>query len=520
MKIYQWVLLIIIFLIAFILRFYNLEHIPPGVHGDEAEFGIIEQKINNGNYSNFFSLGGTGSIFESPALGFWTQGFFQRIFGKTIFGIRSSSAFIGTLTIFVFFLFAKLFFKNIYISLLLTLAFTTSHYHLAYSHLATSNIWSSFFTTAVLLYLYKGLHTKKINNFLFSGIFLGLSLYFYHANKVIPVIVAVFSLIYIIQNPKKHNIINFSLLFITAALVFTPLAINYFHNPSTFTSRIVTVSVFNHLPEYYLRYHVNDTFGVLFWQFVNTLKVFIFGGDTGCFYFCAGYQVGLFTPIISLFAVTGLIISLFKIKEPKSQILVIWFFCIVILGGTITIDAPSSQRLVGIIPALFLFAGITLVQLLKLKILYLKVLLIVLFIINGFWDYKIYFIDYINSQAGWAQREPATQIAYYLKSLGPSWKVYMLRENTWLDFKHGIIRFLNPTIEGANVENSADAIPIKNITNRNIVYIMSPSSVSLNIIKHFYPQGLERHFINPIGQTPSFASYEIQLNKFQINAKP
>lgn len=187
----------------------------------------------------------------------------------------------------------------------------------------------------------------------------------------------------------------------------------------------------------------------------------------------------------------------------------------VILGGTITIDAPSSQRLVGLIPVLFLFAGVTLEQLVKYKISYLKIILVILFVINGVWDYKIYFIDYIHSQAGWAQREPATQIAYYLKTLGSNWKVYMLRENSLLYFHHGTIRFINPNLEGMDVENSESQIPIGEPTNKNIVYIMPPNSSSIYRIKRFYPKGKERHFLNPIGNTPSFDSYEI--NNANIN---
>lgn len=509
----KWIHIIIlvgIFCLAFFLRFYNLSTIPPGIHGDEAEFGLIEQKINNESYDNFFSVGDSNSIFAFPVLGYWTQGLSIRIFGENILGIRSSSAFIGTVTVILFFFLTKLFFNNIIISYVLTFALATSHWHIAYSRMAINNIWCPFFMVIVFFYLLKGFHTGKAAQFILAGIFMGLSLYFPQANKVIPIIVLLYSLFYIIKNYRslKQNGTNVFLLLISSVILFLPQLVYFLQNPSIFTGRIDTVSIFNHLPEYYERYHVSDILGVLFWQLINTLKVFNFGGDIGFYFY--GYQGGLLAPIVGVLAVIGLFLSLIKIRKDKYLFFLIWLLAIVILGGTITVDAPSSQRLLGLIPVLFLFAGVTLEQLMKYKIQYLKTILVILFIINGIWDYKIYFKDYINSQAGWAQREPATQIAYYLKSLGPEWKVYMLRENTWLYFHHGTIRFLNPNLEGADVDKSEDQIPISQSTEKNIVYIMPPNSPSISRMKLFYPKGTERNFVNPIDNTSSFESYEIK----------
>lgn len=509
MKTYQWLLLIGIFILSFFLRFYSLERIPPGIHGDEAEFGLTQQKINHGLYEKFFSFAQAGADSFS-ILSFWTQGLFQRVIGENAFGIRATSAFIGTITILFFFFLSRLFFKDKFIPFILTFALATSHWHIAYSHMAINNIWCPFFVVIVSFYLCKGYQTHKNIYFLFAGMFMGFSLYFPQSDKIIPIIIFIYSFLYLLKRQRfiKRNVINTLSLFITACIIFSPQAIYFLHNPSTLTGRINTVSIFNHLPEYYARYHANNVFEVLFWQIINTLKVFNFGGDIGFYFY--GYQGGLLAPIVGTFAVIGLFLSFLKIKKDKYLFLLVWFFLVIIFGGVITIDAPSSQRLVGIIPVLFLFAGATLEQIMKYKIRYLKVILIFLFVINGIWDYKIYFIEYIHSQAGWAQREPATQIAYYIKSLGPSWKVYMLRENTWLYFNHGTIRFLNPDIEGIDIDNSETVIPFKDVIAKNIVYIMPPDSPTLLNIRQHYPQGKERYHRNEIGNTPSFISYEIK----------
>lgn len=510
MKKYQWLLLIGIFLLAFFLRFYNLEQIPPGIHGDEAEFGLIEEKINHGLYDKFFSVGDTNSIFAFPVLSFWTQGLFVRIFGENIFGIRSSSALTGTLAVIIFFFLAKLLFKDKFIPYILTFAFATSHWHIAYSRMAINDIWCTFFVVLVFYFFYKGLCIKKKYNFFLSGIFMGLSLYFPQSSKVIPIIVLICSVFYLKKHSKSftQNAMNILLLFATAGIVFLPQSVYFLQNLSILTGRIDTVSIFNHLPEYYMRYHVSNIFGVLFWQFINTIKVFNFGGDIGFYFY--GYQGPLLAPVASILAIIGFFICFKKFKNAREILLLIWFFSVVFFGGVITIDAPSSQRIVGIIPVAFLFVGIALEKIMSLKIPYIKIVVITIFLLNSFWDYKIYFIDYIHSQAGWAQKEPATQIAYYLKSLGMSWRVYMLRENTWLYFHHGTIRFLNPGLEGLDIDNSENVFRGTETTSKNVVYVMPPNSPSLPKLQTKYPNGKVIYFFNSIDNTTSFTSYEIK----------
>lgn len=502
-------LLFIIFF-AFALRFYSLSTIPPGIHGDEAEFGIRELLVNQSPLTNLFTIFDPHSLFNYSFLSFWIQGLFLKMFGATVFGIRASSAFAGVATVVCFFYLAKLLFKNIFLSLLITFAFATSHWHIAYSRLALNNSWTPLFIVLITYFFYKGILEKRKLDFIIAGVVLGLSLYFAQANRAFPLIVFLWSLGMLFNRKEsfKTSLINIFLTFLLAGLVVSPLAYYYAKDMSIFSSRIETVSIFNNLPEYYARYNVDNVYEVILWQFTKTLKVFNIGGDIGFFFY--GYTAGLLAPIAGVFAAVGLFLSLLKIKSTRHFVSIVWFFTIIVLGGVLTIDAPSSQRLLAVIPVLFLFIGITAEQLLRIKSHYIKILLVLLFVLNGLWDYKIYFIDYIHSQAGWAQKEPATQIAYYLKSLGPDWKVYMLRENTWLFFNHGTIRFLNPEIKGEDVDNSLDVIPNKEPTKKNIVYIMPHGSPSLHMLKNVYPKGQERFFFNPIGNTPSFISFEIK----------
>lgn len=500
---------IIIFL-AFLFRFYNLSSIPPGIHGDEAELTIISQKIINGKYYSFFSYGNTGQFFEISVLGSYVQGFFLRFIGDAITGMRFSSAFAGTLTVLVFFYLSRLYFKNKYVSLFTTLSLATSHFHIAYSRLALPNIWTPFFMVLIVHFLIKGIQKNKNIYSIYSGIVLGISLYFQQTTRVIPFMLLTIFVTKLLSNMKtwKKTILQAIILFSFASIIFFPQATFYLTHPNIFSPRLNEVSIFNHLPEYFQKYHTTNVVTVILWQFINTLKVFNFGGDIGFFFY--GYQGSMVTPIIGFLFVLGLFLAFKKIKDYKNLILLVWFFIIVIMGGTATIDAPSTQRLVGIIPALFLITGLGVEFVYnKLRKKYVILLLSVLLIVSSIWDYKIYFIDYIHSQAGWAQREPATQLAYYFKSLGQNWKIFVVRENTWLYFKHGTVRLLNPNLEGEDYDQLENALSNNVATYKNIVFILPPNSPSLNKLKLLYPQGKTIFFQNPIGNNPSFISYEI-----------
>ena len=502
--------MVIIFLLGLTLRFYNLSNIPPGIHGDEAEFGLRQQLVIAEKNTSLFTLYDPHSLFNYSVLSYWTQGIFQLIFGETVFGIRASSALAGSMSIIIFFFMTQLFFKQKIISILLMLGFATSHWHIAYSRLAINNSWTPFFIIASLGFLYKAFKTNKQTFYLASGIMWGLSLYFAQANRVIPIIAILWCLIHICfkKGGRLSNLKSMTSMAVAGLLTFLPLGIFYLNTPGVFSSRTDIVSIFNHLPEYYVRYQTENIFGVLFWQFINTLKVFPIGGDIG-FYFYA-YPGGLLAPVSAILAIAGLAIVLRFTKTERSLLFLSWFLSIIILGGVITIDAPSSQRLLAVIPALYLFIGVALEKLLQLKLTSIKLILVILFAINSLWDYKIYFRDYINTQAGWAQREPATQIAYYLKSLGNNWKVYMLREEPWFYFQHGTIKFINPDLEGYDIENLQTAVLLEGLSNKNVVYIMPYYSPSLTKLLAFYPTGNVQLFLNPIGNTPAFASFEIK----------
>ena len=507
-----------IFLIALFLRFYNLANIPPGVHGDEGEWGLIELGILNGKYREFFSLAQKGIYFDFSILSFATQAIFLKLFGVNILGVRASSAFAGTLSLIPFYFLAKEWLSKRG-ALLATLCLAASHWAIAYSRLGISNIWTVFWELWSFLFIFKGLKENSRLYFSLAGIFMGLGLYFHHTFKVIPIILIIFFIFLLAKEGKQFfkRILPLTCFLLMALIIFLPQLIYYWQTPGSFSARIDEVSVLNRVKEYQSKYQTNSVSKILLTQFLKTVGVFFRGKDIGFFFY--GYQGPLIDIVSLVLALIGLLIIFVRLMENKSSFLLIWLLSVVIFGGALTIDAPSSQRLIGMAPALFLLSGLGMEKILfylkteKLKNSLLLITMISIFLIN----YQVYFKQYIHSDAGWAQKEPATAIAKYLLSLGESYQVYMLREeNPILYFHHGTIRFLAPKIQGVDVsENTRNYIPAKD-THKNLVYILPPNSKFLPLLHQVYPYGQERYFTNPYNGKAWFVGYEIRQDNYNI----
>ncbi len=97
------------------------------------------------------------------------------------------------------------------------------------------------FVAPTLFYLLRGLRTRNRNDFILSGLFLGLGLHGYSPFRIMPIVVVIALGLYLLHAQSKGNrkqvIVWFSLLVIMALIVFLPLARYWLDNPQTFSYR-------------------------------------------------------------------------------------------------------------------------------------------------------------------------------------------------------------------------------------------------------------------------------------------
>ncbi|MBI5465529.1 glycosyltransferase family 39 protein [Candidatus Gottesmanbacteria bacterium] len=186
MKIKKFVLVALLFIIAFTLRVYKLGIIPPSPDWDEAAIGYNAYsllKTGKDEYGSFLPI-----VFRSfddykPPLTIYLTVPSIAVFGLNTFAVRFPSAILGTLTVLVtYFLVSKLFRRQSVIPFLTAFLLAISPWHLQFSRVAfETNIALFFNVTGVWLFL-EGLRRPRL--WILSAISFALAPYTYHSARV------------------------------------------------------------------------------------------------------------------------------------------------------------------------------------------------------------------------------------------------------------------------------------------------------------------------------------------------
>jgi len=246
MKSKKYLLFILIALIAFFLRFWQLDKFPVGLNWDEVSHGY-----------NAYSLIKTGQdqwgkawpIFNFRAYGDYPTTLnmylsipFIYLFGLNIWTTRMVSALCGFGLVIVSYFLGYEIFKNKKLSYLLMFLVAISPWTFFSSRAVFQSTVAQFFLVLGILFLIKSL--KRINFLLPAVFFTSLSTYAYHNTKiVVPILLFFFLLIFFKQ--LKQQFKNHKKIFLFSLLVFSflliPQIINIFNKEAQARSRWVFV---------------------------------------------------------------------------------------------------------------------------------------------------------------------------------------------------------------------------------------------------------------------------------------
>ena len=188
------ILIILILLLAFALRFYKLESFP-ALNADEAAIGynaysLIETgKDEHGNPwpIHFESFGD-----YKPGLYFYLALTFVKFMGLNEWAVRIPGAFLGVATVYLVYLLVKELFKktnlsfSIYhLALIASLMLAISPWHIHFSRGAWEVNVSTFFITLGIWLFMKAINKPKLVTYVFCIFSFVLSLYTYHAARII-----------------------------------------------------------------------------------------------------------------------------------------------------------------------------------------------------------------------------------------------------------------------------------------------------------------------------------------------
>ena len=327
------------------LRLFGLNWAPPGLHFDEAVYGLMALQIYHGHFPVFFPAY-TG---REPLYMYLIAAVF-RLVGVRTLGIRLTSALIGIATIpLTFLLFREMFSRRM--GLIAAALTALSYWHLTISRNGYPNILLPPLECLALYFLWRGYRDGRRELMALGGAFVGGILYTYLAARLFPVTVAAFFLYTFLVDRERFlsRLKGLLLAALVALLVFAPLGIHFLTHPHDFWERANQVLAFRRAAQAELPRLLVD-------NLIQTLGAFFVRGDPRWHYNLSGKPI--FDPVLGTFFVLGLLVALCHWRRLEYALLPLWVagMC---LPAVLTADImPQGQRMFGIIPAVFGLAAL------------------------------------------------------------------------------------------------------------------------------------------------------------------
>lgn len=308
---------------------------------------------------------------------------FIKILGLTTFALRFPSALFGSLTVLlVYFLGQELFRKEKNATILSFLAaffLAISPWHLQFSRVAFEPNFALFLVVQGVIFFLKGL--RKNSSWLLSlgAIFLALSLYTYHSNKIFTPLLFLSLLIIYKKEVKESK----KKLFFPPLIFFTLSFIIFIIFTRTGASRMKAAGIFGRFstieeigklrqedkskPDWLVRILHNRpiflTDMVLKNYFTHFSSDFLFFGKKTNWRVSLPFQGQLYLSEAPFFLL-GFIYLLFNLKKKNSQLILIWFF-LSPLPASIADLNPHALRTLMMLPTPQIFTALGIVIFIK-----------------------------------------------------------------------------------------------------------------------------------------------------------
>lgn len=449
-------LLFAILIAAFALRVTNIENIPSGIYPDEAQNGIDAQEANaTGNYKLFYenNQGREGLFINIQAMSI-------KYLGHTTFALKLPSIIFGTLTVLGVFLLTFELFQSYAAALIGSYFIAFSYWAINFSRIGFRAIMVPFILTFAFYFLFKGLRTKKLHDFVIAGFIYGLGLHTYIAFRVSPLVLIVLLISLIITRKKflaeywKHIFVFAIAMFVASA----PMLLDFFVcNPHHYESRTSHISILN--PEVNkgrLPILLTRTIGL-------SIQKYFAVGDLNMRHNYSPYP--LLNPIVGISFLIGFvyifirffhfIYARFKnnVRDKRLDIyafLLIWFFALLIPEFLANEGNPHALRAIGTLPVVIIIAIIPFMWIIKkyhsyghsFKIFIISALIFA-FAFIGIIDTTKYFFFFANNpKQHQAFEANLKEVSNYIRTLPESSEKYIVTGS----MQRLTIKYLNPDL--------------------------------------------------------------------------
>ena len=347
--------MVLALLVAAALRLPELPQSPPGVHYDEAAYGLNAGDIGLRGERPIFIPSFTG---REP-LYLYLAGGMARVLGNTLFALRLTSAFVGMLTIAATYWLGREMLADRRIALLAAALLAVSFWHVLFSRLGFRAISQPLLQALAVAALFRGLRGGRWRWLGLAGLLIGLSAYTYLAARLFPILLA-FALLPLLldRDRRRVRLRQIAWVALVAFLTALPLLVYFYLHPDAFWVRIGQVAPGAE----------SLSLSQSLWR---SLGMFFLKGDPYLRFNLPGRPIFDFVTG-SLFLV-GWLLCLWRYRrlpydwQRAAVLLLLLAPLVMILPTALAVSeiVPSNLRAIGLIPFIFFLPPIGLIALLR-----------------------------------------------------------------------------------------------------------------------------------------------------------
>ncbi|MGQ9674649.1 MAG: glycosyltransferase family 39 protein [Chloroflexota bacterium] len=470
------------------LRLFDLEGIPSGIHGDEAEFALLALPILSGEGPAPFGTAFLGD----PALFLYVEAPFLALCGQTMTAIRFVAALSGTLTLLAFYVLVRSMFGARPGLLALSLL-AGSAVHIHFSRLAINSPQVPLLMCLASCGLWRAAETRRAFWWMASGVLGALAVYFHFAGRLFPLVMALF-ILYLLTTRRGQWldwVKGSATGLLGGAITLAPMAVHLAHNPQLFTGHMTDRLIFTNWDAMVAAHRTSSVPLVLWEQTRLNLMAFISGMNGASFYPFPGQA--MMAPFLWPLFVLGLVLMLARFGDKRYALLALSFWTVVIINGILTINAPQPHRLLPALPMALIGVAMALDGIIAMGSRLLGSATspaffgaAALFTLAAGYVDDAYYFGPGTALKPW---ENVTTQAKYVAGLGPSYRVFTLGA-PHVYFRHGNTRYLAPNVEGDNLLNPAATLPVAVPADHDLAFLVYPQLAGyLPLIQTTYPSG-------------------------------
>lgn len=483
--------------LGFAMRLYDLAGAPINLDNDEGEHADWSLNLVLGQATWGQHIASPTSPFQtgfqtSPLLGFVVFGGVMRLIGATTVGLRLTPALFGGLGVWLVYIWLR---RAVHPAAAIgaTALLAVSHLHLFWTR---TGFFHSMLLAGLTLAFWLIARPRPSAGYLpwaTAGVLIGLTQQLYWGARVALLVVPLFVAIETLRDrsyPRRHAR-HLLVLALATLAAFGPHGFWYLAEPHVAMARTNGVSIFGD-PEGLRRIYPGlDTLGVIRAQVARAVVGIAATGDGSRIFYAL--RVPLLDPVAGALLLLGAIGLTVRPRAPEMRIAVLWLWSTVLTVCILTIDPPSTSRLVVGLPAAFIVIGGVLDRLLTVwwrasrpAALALAATLSLAVGYAALWNWQVFFVQFPREQPAVA----FTVLGELLnRQADDSAKVYVLGPPQ-LYFFNGTVRFLGRGHVGEDLRD--EDLPVRERGWRDGLFVVAAQRAqTLARLRTLYPGGAQ-----------------------------